>query len=102
MKYLLIAISFSWLLFSFVHCYREHQKVMPQKPIEQVLKEHTDSLMAIQGVVGVGEGELDGRPCIVVFLADDREELRARIPKEIEDYIVKVEVTGEFRALEQK
>ena len=72
---------------------------MPTRPIEDVLKDHTPELMAIDGVVGTAEGEQNGRPCILVFLARDTGELRDRIPSQIEGYPVKVQVTGEITPL---
>ena len=40
---------------------------MQKKSIQLVLREHTDSLMALQGVVGTAQGQRDGKPCIKVF-----------------------------------
>jgi hypothetical protein len=37
---------------------------MQEKSMAAVLKEHTDSLMALLGVVGTGQGVSDGKPCI--------------------------------------
>jgi hypothetical protein len=62
--------------------------------IEEVLAAHTDSLMALPGVVGVAVGLCDGTPCIHVFLSDSRDAVRRRIPSRIKGYSVKAEVTG--------
>ena len=72
---------------------------MTTRPIEDVLKEHTPELMAIDGVVGTAEGEENGQPCILVFLARDTQQLRDRIPTQIEGYPVKLQVTGEITPL---
>jgi hypothetical protein len=72
---------------------------MTSRPIEDVLKDHTPELMAIDGVVGTAQGEQHGRPCILVFLASDTAELRRRIPAQIEGYPVKLQVTGEITPL---
>ena len=40
------------------------EDTMPSKTIEEVLKEHTDELMSIPGVVGTAEGLCYGNPCI--------------------------------------
>jgi PBP1b-binding outer membrane lipoprotein LpoB len=40
------------------------KKPMPEKTIEAVLKEHTDTLMSLPGVVGTAQGECAGKPCI--------------------------------------
>ena len=72
---------------------------MPEKPIEQVLQEHTGSLMALPGVVGTGQGLCAGEPCIRVFVVEKSDELLSQIPSEIEGYQVDVQETGEFRKL---
>jgi hypothetical protein len=72
---------------------------MTTRPIEDVLKEHTPELMAIDGVVGTAEGQENGQPCILVFLVRDTRQLRDRIPTQIEGYRVKLQVTGEITPL---
>jgi len=64
------------------------------KPIEAVLAAHTDSLMALSGVVGTAVGRCDGALCIRVFLADASAAARLEIPSRLEGYPVRVEVTG--------
>jgi hypothetical protein len=64
------------------------------KTIQQVLAAHSDSLMALPGVVGTAVGLCDGVACIRVFLADSSAAARAKIPAQLEGYAVKVEVTG--------
>jgi len=59
---------------------------------------HTDSLMAIHGVVGIGHGECDGTPCIKILVAEMTEALERLLPKALEGHPVGVEVTGKFRA----
>ncbi|NQU97375.1 MAG: hypothetical protein HQ548_07010 [Chloroflexi bacterium] len=72
---------------------------MPEKAIETVLAEAADSLMALPGVVGVGQGECDGSPCIRVFVADEMSDVDEHIPREIGGFPVEVVETGPFRAL---
>jgi hypothetical protein len=67
------------------------------KTIQQVLAAHTDSLMALPGVVGTAVGLCDGVACIRVFLADSSAATRGKIPAQLEGYLVKVEVTGPIR-----
>lgn len=83
-------------------CNREGEKSMPQKPIVEVLKSHTDHLMSIPGVVGTGIGEFEGRPCIKVLVVKKTEELEKKIPKTLDGYKVVIDETGEIRALEPK
>ena len=55
--------------------------------------------MQVSGVVGVAQG-LDGAtPCILIMAAERTAEV-ARIPSSLDGYRVRVEVTGEFRALD--
>ena len=70
---------------------------MTSKTIEAVLAAHTDSLMALPGVVGTAIGLCDGVPCIRVFLADANAAARRPLPEALEGYPVKVEVTGPIR-----
>jgi hypothetical protein len=71
---------------------------MPSRTIEVVLKDHTNDLMAISGVVGTGQGLCNGEPCIKVFVIKKTPELEEKIPGELEGYKVKIEETGKVRA----
>jgi hypothetical protein len=73
---------------------------MPSRALHEVLAVHTDSLMALPGVVGIGEGECGGVPCIKVFVDEMTEALERALPATLEGYPLVVEVTGEFRARE--
>lgn len=70
---------------------------MPSKSIQQVLIAHSDSLMALPGVVGTAIGRCDTVLCIRVFLRDSSATARRAIPDTLEGYPVQVEVTGEFQ-----
>ena len=78
---------------------RGEGRTMPVKTIEEALKEHTDALMAIPGVVGVAQGLLGGKPCIRVYVVDKTPQLQRTIPTVLHGYPVVVEQTGEIRAL---
>ena len=80
----------------------EEEKPVPEKSIQQALSEHTDSLMALPGIVGVAQGECSGQPCIRVFVAKKTEELLKLLPPLIEGYQVAVDETGEIKALEEE
>ena len=75
------------------------EHTMPSKSIEEVLKEHTEELMSIPGVVGTGEGLCNGKPCIKVFVLKFAPELEQKILNILVGYHVEVEETGEFEAL---
>jgi len=85
-----------------IRCDKEGDKPVERKPIEEVLKHHTDHLMSIPGVVGTGIGEFEGKPCIKVLVVKKTEELQKKIPTTLEGYKVVIDETGEIRALEQK
>lgn len=67
------------------------------RSIDEVLAAHTDSLMALPGVVGTAIGLCDGERCIKVLLADSTPETKRRIPARLEGYRVVTEVTGTIR-----
>lgn len=73
---------------------------MPDATIREVLKRHTDKLMAVPGVVGIGEGESHGKPCIRVFVVDRNSEALKLLPEDLEGYLLDIEESGEFRALD--
>ncbi len=75
---------------------------MTEKTIEEVLKEHTEELMSLPGVVGTAQGLCNDKPCIKVYVIEKTPELAQKIPDIIEGYQVVVEETGEIRALPKK
>lgn len=64
------------------------------KSIDAVLAAHNDSLMAIPGVLGTAAGRCAGAPCIRILVSRVTEEIRRRIPRELEGFPVRVDVTG--------
>lgn len=52
-------------------------------------------LLDIDGVHGVGEGESDGSPCVLVLVSHIGAEQRAALPDEIDGYPVVVRDIGE-------
>lgn len=95
-----------WLVAGAIACGKpgiEKQPIeepMFEKTIEEVLREHTNDLMSVPGVVGTGQGECDGKPCIRVFVVENIPELLSQIPSSLEGYAVDVEETGEIKALD--
>lgn len=71
---------------------------MTAMKIEEVLKKYTESLMSIPGVVGIGQGLCDEKPCIKVFLIKKTIELEKKIPKVLEGYKVEIEGIGKVKA----
>lgn len=74
--------------------------VTTMKQIDDVIKEYSDSLMAIPGVVGIYHGEDEaGKTCLKVMVRERTPELERRLPKSIEGYPVVIEETGEIRPM---
>jgi hypothetical protein len=70
----------------------------PTMTIAQVLAEHTDRLMAIPGVLGVGQGEIAGRPAVQILVERRTPALLAQLPDSLDGYAVQVVETGTIRA----
>lgn len=68
--------------------------------IDTVLARHADRLLAIPGVVGVGEGEQAGRPAVIVMVAQLTKELRETLPDDLDGHPVLIDVTGEITAFD--
>jgi hypothetical protein len=78
------------------------EKEMTVKTIVEVLKEHTEELMSIPGVVGIGKGLCNGKPCIKVLVTEPTLEMVQKMPDNIQGYQVMIEDTGEIRAQPKK
>lgn len=66
--------------------------------IEDVQQRHEQQLMAIPGVTAIGIGEQHGQPVIVIMVNQRTEELNQKLPRQLEGFGVKVEVSGELNA----
>ncbi len=80
-------------------CKHAGESNLTGKPIEQVLREQTDHLMSIPGVVGTAIGQCDGSPCLKVLVVKKTPELQKRIPSTLENWKVEIEETGVIRPL---
>jgi hypothetical protein len=72
---------------------------MPELSISDVFDANQAMIMALPGVVGVGIGEQDGRPCIRVMVMDSSAGI-AGMPDQLDGYLVIVDESGEIRALD--
>ena len=69
--------------------------VVTGRTIEEVLAAHTDSLMALAGVVVTAIGLCDrGDRCIKVLVNDISADVKAKIPSRLEGYRVVTEIAG--------
>ena len=72
---------------------------MPDEAIESVLQKHTRRLMSLPGVVGIAQGECEGKLCIKVYVARKTARLLRQLPPDLDGYLVNVEESGKFQAL---
>ena len=72
---------------------------MPQKTIQDALKEGNRRLLSVPGVVGTAQGLCDGKPCIRIYVLRRTPELVRQIPDMIDGYPVVVEETGAIHTL---
>ena len=75
---------------------------MPQRTIGAALKDLTDRVMSIPGVVGTAEGLCEGRPCLKVFLTKKTPERLRQIPAVLGGYRVTTEESGVLRPLGER
>lgn len=78
----------------------KEEAAMPTRDIQTVQEANIPALMAIDGVTGVAIGALDdGRPCIVIYVKQLTDQLRAKLPTALEGHPVRIEESGEIRPL---
>ncbi len=71
---------------------------MPVKPIAEVLKQHTQALMSITGVTGIGQGLCENETCVIVYVTRKTPALSRQLPARLEGHRVKIEETGAISA----
>lgn len=98
-KVITIGALVSMVFFVVTSVVKGGNEKVSSKTIEDVLKQHTDELMSIPGVIGTAQGVCDGKPCIKVYVKEKTPEIEQKIPGSIEGYPVSIEETGEIRAL---
>ena len=64
-----------------------------------VIARNATTLMGIPGVVGVYEGEAEGKPVLRVMVLSRADSTLKRIPKTLEGYDVEVEVSGPIQPM---
>ncbi len=66
--------------------------------IQQVKEKYESRWLAIEGVEGVGIGEEGSDRVIKVYVSKKTKALQTQIPRQVEGYPVRLEVSGEFHA----
>lgn len=75
---------------------------MQRKPIEKVLKENQEMLLAVPGVQGFYQGLLDdGSDCIVIMVDKLTDDNLSKLPDTLEGYPVVIEDGGKIIPLKQ-
>jgi hypothetical protein len=94
-----LAIAVSLPAYAQVEASRRGGNPVPQKSVQMVLEENNHALLSLPGVVGTAEGLTDNKPCVVVYVTAESQELIRQIPKEIDGYPVIIEETGQIHTL---
>lgn len=86
------------LLLPLCGCVSDHSNMN----ISEALQQHSSSIMDIDGVTGVGEGELEGEPCVTVFVVESsdplKQQIRNLLPKGIP---LSIRESGQFESFPQ-
>jgi hypothetical protein len=69
--------------------------------VESQLAKIRSQLLSIREVVGVGVGEVEGSPCVVIMLIKDSKDVRDKVKTLLGDIPHRIEVSGEFKALKE-
>ncbi len=79
------------------------QTTSPKRDINAVLAGHDKELLALPDVIGVYIGTLEDNrtPCLKVMLLRENRATARKIPRSIESYPVRVEVSGKIRPMSQ-
>lgn len=96
---LIIAIAISFIACAENRYNGRRVNHMPQKTIEEVLKESNSKLLSLPGVVGTAKSLCDSKPCITVYVIQISPELARQIPDMIDGYPVVIEEVGEIHTL---
>jgi hypothetical protein len=74
---------------------------MPHASIADVLRRHSQALLALPGVIGTAEGTCEGRACVLVLVAAGTSATHTAIPTELEGIPLRIVETGTPEAFER-
>ena len=66
--------------------------------IENIRTRFEVRIMKIEGVVGVGTGLCNGKPCLKVYTSIPPKKIRSRLPAELRKIKVDLEYVGSIKA----
>ena len=79
---------------------RPAEDAVRSESIDETLARHTERLMAIEGIQGVGEGRTDdGRPCVLILATVPAEQLAGAVPDTLEGWPVRIDSGDEIRPM---
>jgi len=64
--------------------------------VAEVIEANLDHLFSLEDVAGVAEGEVDGQPCIKIYLVQENTRTVLELPEEIDGIRLITEITGSF------
>ena len=64
--------------------------------VAEVIEANLDRLFGLEDVAGVAEGEIDGQPCIKIYLVQENTRTVLELPDEIDGIRLITEITGSF------
>ena len=66
--------------------------------IENIRIQFESRITGIEGVVGVGTGLCNGKPCVKIYTSVPTQQVRSKLPVEISEIDVDLEYVGEIKA----
>ena len=81
-----------------VHAEGQGVRNVEELTISEVLKDRTEALMSIRGVVGTGQGLCGGKPCIKVYVVERTPEVEEKVRKILDPYPHSIQESGRFRS----
>lgn len=80
------------------------ETAMSRPDINDVLRAHSERIMAIAGVAGLYVGVLDDEvtPCIKIMVVEKTAALEKVLPKSLDGYPVVIVETGEIKPLQER
>jgi hypothetical protein len=66
--------------------------------IENIRVQFESCIMGIEGVVGIGAGLCNGKPCLKIYTSVPTQQVRSKLPEELSKIEVDLEYAGEIEA----
>ena len=73
-------------------------KESDMQKVENIRVQFESRIMGIEGVVGVGTGLCNDKPCLKIYTSVPTQQVRSKLPEEIIEIDVDFEYVGEIKA----